>query len=217
MDSGGHDTRLRPRSQNGNRPAGLESRLAPGSLVSTPIHPIPTEASAWVRRFAPLVRPGGSVLDLACGGGRHARFFAARGHAVEAVDRDAALVAALAGVTGVNATLADLEGGPWPYAGREFDAVVVTNYLHRPLFAPILDALAPRGVLLYETFMAGNERFGRPANPEYLLHPGELLERVAGRLSVIAFEQGEVERPKRCVVQRICAFAGAPPVRLPEP
>jgi len=179
-------------------------------------HTLPIEVSAWVKRFAPLVRAGGSVLDLACGAGRHARWLAARGHAVEAVDRDAGSVAALAGIERIRALAADLEAGPWPFAGRAFDCVVVTNYLHRPLFGPLLDAIAPGGVLLYETFMRGNERYGRPANPEFLLESGELLERVSGRLAVVAFEQGEVGSPKRAVIQRICAIRAAEPARLPE-
>jgi SAM-dependent methyltransferase len=165
--------------------------------------------SAWVVRWSALVRPGAQVLDLACGAGRHARHFAARGATVVAVDRDAAAVAALAAVTGVFTRVADLEGGAWPFAPASFDAVVVANYLHRPLFGPILAALRPGGVLIYETFMAGNERFGRPSNPDFLLRPGELLAAVEGRLEVVAFEQGEVATPRPAVVQRICAVSGA--------
>ena len=170
--------------------------------------------SPWVARFAALVRPGGSVLDLACGAGRHARHLAARGHPVTAVDRDAAALAALAGVARVTAVVADLEAGPWPLDGRTFDAVVVTNYLHRPLFPAIAAALAEGGVLLYETFMRGNERHGRPSSPDFLLAPGELLAAFAG-LTVVAFEQGEVAAPRPAVVQRLCAVrgpaGGAPP------
>lgn len=165
--------------------------------------------SAWVMRFAKLLRPGGRVLDLACGGGRHARALAARGLLVDAVDRDDAALSRLAGVPGVSALRADLEAGDWPYPGRRFDAVVVANYLHRPLFEPLIDALGEGGVLIYETFMAGNERLGRPSSPAFLLQPGELLERVAGRCGVVAFEQGEVTRPRPAVVQRVCAVRGA--------
>jgi len=173
--------------------------------------------SAWVVRFAPLVRPGGSVLDLASGGGRHARFFAARGHPVEAVDRDARTSAALAGLAGATTTCADLEAGPWPFPGRRFDAVVVTNYLHRPLFPDIVAALADGGVLLYETFMRGNERFGKPSNPAFLLAPGELLA-AFGALSLVAFEQGRVDSPATAVIQRLCAVraGSAEAVSLPE-
>lgn len=165
--------------------------------------------SPWIVRWAPLVASGAEVLDLACGGGRHARYFAARGCAVIAADRDAAALATLATQPGVFTRVADLEGGPWPFAAGSFDAVVVANYLHRPLFGPILDALRPGGVLLYETFMAGNERFGRPSNPEFLLQPGELLDVVRGRLEVVAFEQGETAAPRAAAVQRICALKGA--------
>jgi len=164
-----------------------------------------------VRAFAPLIPSGGEVLDLACGSGRHTRLLRELGYAVEAADRDAAALAELSGLSGVTTRAADLEAGPWPYAGRAFDGIVVTNYLWRPLLPQLLDALAPGGVLVYETFMAGNERFGKPSNPDFLLQPGELLE-VAKRegLTVIAFEQGEVETPWPAVVQRICARRGPP-------
>jgi SAM-dependent methyltransferase len=160
-------------------------------------------------RWAPLVRPGGDVLDLACGAGRHARHFAARGCRVLAVDRDEAALARLAGVTGVVTRAADLEGAAWPFAPASFDAIVVANYLHRPLLGPIVAALRAGGVLVYETFMVGNERFGKPSNPHFLLRPGELLEVVQGQLQVVAFEQGEVEAPRAAVVQRLCAMRGA--------
>jgi len=157
--------------------------------------------SDWVVRWAPLVKHG-PVLDLASGPGRHARYFAARGFEVVAVDREAQQIA------GVEFVQADLENGaPWPLAGRRFGAIVVTNYLHRPLFAAIEDSLAEGGVLIYETFMLGNERFGRPSNPAFLLRPGELREAFAS-LRVIAFEEGEVSRPKPAVTQRICASKG---------
>jgi SAM-dependent methyltransferase len=163
--------------------------------------------SPWVVRWAALVRPGSEVLDLACGTGRHARFLAARGCSVLAVDRDAEAIAALATVAGVFTRVADLEGAAWPFAPSSFDAVVVANYLHRPLFGPIFDALRPGGVLVYETFMVGNERFGRLT--PILLRPGELLVAVRGQLEVVAFEQGEVGAPRPAVVQRICALKGA--------
>ncbi|MDX5445246.1 MAG: class I SAM-dependent methyltransferase [Zoogloeaceae bacterium] len=161
--------------------------------------------SAWVARFAASVPAGSTVLDLACGGGRHARLFASRGCRVEAVDRDAGVLRALQGVDGVTPVVADLEEEAWPYAGRRFDAVVVTNYLYRPHFDALLDCIAPGGLVIYETFMSGNERFGRPSNPAFLLAPDELLQRVAGGFSVLAFEQGEVTEPKPAMVQRICA------------
>ena len=160
--------------------------------------------SPWVRRWARLVPPG-EVLDLACGAGRHARFFAGLGHSVLALDRDAQRLAALADVPGVRTLAADLEQGAWPLGGRCFAGVVVANYLHRALFVPILAALAPGGVLIYETFAVGNERFGKPSNPAFLLRAGELLQAFGAQLAVVAFEQGRVERPRPAVVQRLCA------------
>ena len=166
--------------------------------------------SAWVCRFAPLIRAGGRVLDLACGGGRHARYLAALGYRVEAVDRDLEAVRELAGVARVTARAADLEGGPWPYAGQRFDAIVVANYLHRPLFPHLLAALAAGGVLIYETFAAGNERYGRPGNPDFLLRPGELLELAGGRLRIVAYEDVYTDDPKPAMVQRLCAVNETP-------
>lgn len=166
--------------------------------------------SPWVVRFADLVRPGGSVLDVAAGGGRHTRLFRARGCGVVAVDRDTAGLADLAADGGTEIVAADLEdGSPWPLAGRRFDGVVVTNYLHRPLFPALVAALAPGGALIYETFAAGNERFGKPSNPAFLLRPGELLDAVRGRLRVVAYEDIEVREPKPAMVQRIAAVAPA--------
>lgn len=167
--------------------------------------------SAWVRRWAPLVSKGGAVLDVACGGGRHARFFAGLGHPVDAVDRDPEAIAAMAGVEGVTALCADIEDGPWPYAGRHYAAVIVTNYLHRPLFPQLVAALAPGGVLIYETFGLGNEAYGRPANPAFLLRPRELIEAVGPDLHVLAYENGFEVSPKSAVVQRICAMRGSLP------
>lgn len=163
------------------------------------------QASDWVLRFASRLGTGSDVLDLACGHGRHARLLAARGCRVEAVDRDAAALAGLQGLPGITVRCADLEAGLWPYAGRCFDAVVVTNYLHRPLFPHLLQALAPGGMLIYETFMQGNEALGRPSNPDFLLRPDELLAVVRPALYVVAFEQGRVDVPKPAMIQRICA------------
>ena len=159
--------------------------------------------SPWIVQWAGLVTAGTAVLDVAAGGGRHTRFFADRGHRVTAVDRD---VSALADHPDVEIVQADLEdGSPWPLPGRAFGAVIVTNYLHRPLFPALLDALMPGGVLLYETFMEGNERFGRPSNPEFLLKDGELLELVRGGFSVVAYEARMISEPKMAMVQRIAA------------
>ncbi len=164
-------------------------------------------ASSWVVRFAGLVPAGGPVLDLACGRGRHARLFLERGHPVTALDIDLAGIADLAGRPGFQAIQADLErGGPWPLPDRQFAGLVVTNYLHRPLFPAILATVAPGGVQIYETFAARNERFGRPSNPAFLLRPGELLEAVRGRLEVVAYENLEVAEPKPAMMQRIAAL-----------
>ena len=173
--------------------------------------------SAWVRRFVPLIRPGGRVLDLAAGAGRHTRLLIDMGFAVTAVDRDIARLRPLAGGK-CDVRTFDLETATPESAlgllGGGFDGIVVTNYLHRPLFAPIAAALAPSGVLIYETFAVGNERFGRPRNPDFLLRPGELIETFAA-LTIVAFEQGEVTLPRPAVMQRIAAVAG-PLRRLPE-
>jgi SAM-dependent methyltransferase len=168
---------------------------------------IGTPPSPWVERFAALIRPGGRVLDLAAGGGRHSYLLQRLGHRVTAADRDVAALAPLAALPGCSAVEIDLEdGGPWRL-GDSYDGIVVTNYLHRPLLPLLPAALAPGGVLIYETFAAGNERFGRPSNPDFLLRPGELLAAFAPPLTVIAFEQGAVERPRPAVRQRIAAVA----------
>lgn len=157
--------------------------------------------SPWVERWAHLVKPGGSVLDLACGHGRHTRFFARLGCRVTAVDRDAQALESLAGVA--ETVGADIENGPWPFPGRRFDAVVVTNYLWRALLPTLVDSVAPGGVLIYETFAAGNETVGKPSRPDFLLQPGELLRACEG-LHVVAYEHGRLEDPPR-FVQRIAA------------
>ncbi len=168
------------------------------------------EPSAWLLRWAPLIAAGGAVLDLACGPGRHARLLAERGHPVTAVDRDREALAALAATPRIESVYADLEdGSPWPLGTRRFAAVLVFNYLYRPLLPQLAAALADGGVLIYETFAAGNERYGRPSNPQFLLRPAELLDAFSPLLSVVAFEQGRVTRPKPAVIQRICAVRGA--------
>lgn len=164
------------------------------------------DPSPWVVRWAHLVAPEGRVLDVAAGSGRHARWFAARGHAVTAIDRDREAMAALD--RGVERVVADIEQGPWPLADRRFDAVVVTNYLWRPLLPTIVAALDVGGVLLYETFAAGNETVGRPARPDFLLRPGELLVAAAG-LRIVAYEDGFLTDPER-FVQRLAAVRERP-------
>lgn len=162
--------------------------------------------SSWVRRFAPLVPKNGRILDIAAGRGRHTALFLERGHAVTAVDKT---VGPLQSMPGDRLTIiqSDLETGQKPpFIDQKFAGVVVTNYLHRPLFADILGAVEEDGLLIYETFAVGNERYGRPSNPEFLLRPGELLEMVRGRLRVIAYEDRLVRRSKPARVQRICAI-----------
>jgi SAM-dependent methyltransferase len=172
--------------------------------------------SAWVQRFATLIPAGGRVLDVACGAGRHARLLAQLGFQVTAVDRDADAIAALAMLPGIEARVADLERGEWPYAGQTFAGVIVTNYLHRPLFPLLIDCIADGGVLIYETFARGNERFGRPSNPAFLLEPGELLRVVAGRLRVLAYEDLLIEEPRPAMVQRICAADSRIYLKIPH-
>jgi SAM-dependent methyltransferase len=163
-------------------------------------------ASAWVKRWSHLVPAGGEVLDVACGHGRHMRWFAARGHPVSGVDRAAEAIDAAAGLG--EAVLADIENGPWPFTGRTFAGVVVTNYLWRALLPTVVQSVAPGGVLIYETFAAGNETVGKPSRPDFLLRPGELLGACAG-LRVIAYEDGFEDEPAR-FVQRIAAVRPLP-------
>ncbi|GAB1458297.1 class I SAM-dependent methyltransferase [Thauera sp.] len=171
--------------------------------------------SEWVRRFADLLPSGARVLDLAAGGGRHARLLAGRGFRVTAVDRDAAALATMEGVAGIETRVLDLENACWPLDGECFDAVVVANYLYRPRLAELFALVRPGGLVIYETFMLGNERFGKPSNPDFLLRPGELISCLPAGWCVIAFEQGEVERP--AMIQRLCATRSAEPGRLPRP
>lgn len=172
-----------------------------------------TASSGWVKRFLPLIKPGGLVLDVAAGSGRHVRLLRDRGFAVCAVDRNTTALLELAGPS-CEVRRIDLETDDRRSMGDNYDGIIVTNYLHRPLLPAIARALAPGGVLIYETFARGNERFGRPASPDFLLEPGELLE-VFTSLTVIAFEQGEVSVPRPAVIQRLAAVLG-PMGPLPE-
>jgi SAM-dependent methyltransferase len=190
-------------------------------LPAPPAHAV-APPSDWVVRWTPLLSPGAQVLDVACGHGRHAHWFVEAGHRVTAVDRDAALLAPLAGLATTLA--ADLEAGPWPLPGRRFDAVIVTNYLWRPLFPALKAAVAPGGLLIYETFAQAHAALGRPRRPEFLLRPGELMDVLrdskdtrqdvsspSERWHVIAFEEGRLpvrgDVPER-EVQRIVARLG---------
>ena len=162
--------------------------------------------SPWILRWAHLVAPGGTVLDVAAGSGRHAAWLAERGHVVTAIDRDAAAMASLS--DRIDVVVADIEAGPWPLAGRSFDAVVVANYLWRPLLPTLVGAVATGGVLLYETFAVGNETVGRPSRPDFLLAAGELLDAAAG-LRIVAYEDGFLADPPR-YVQRLAAVREPP-------
>lgn len=162
--------------------------------------------SPWLVRHLPQV-PAGQILDLACGSGRHARWLAARGRDVLAVDRDRSALVGLQGLSGVAVLAADLETDAWPLTGRQFAGVVVTNYLWRPRLADVCALLAPGGVLIYETFMVGNEAYGKPSNPDFLLRPGELRAvAAAAGLRELAFEEGYTDLPKPAMRQAICAI-----------
>lgn len=155
------------------------------------------------------MRRGGTVLDVACGGGRHLRLALAAGHPVAGIDRDTSALADLSKNDRVRIIAADLEtGAPFPLQGEKFAGVIVTNYLWRPILPDIVAAVADNGMLIYETFGSGHQ--GRPSRPEFLLNPGELIQAVAGRLTVIAFENVRRGEPHR-VVQRIAAVGPAHP------
>lgn len=174
--------------------------------------------SPWIVRFMALAPPGAPVLDVAAGGGRHARWARSRGHPVTAIDRAVSGLAELRGDAGCEIIAADLEepGLPLPPAltGRRYGAVIVANYLHRPLLPLLVAAVAEGGVLIYETFARGNGAFGKPSNPAFLLGPGELLDAVRGTLTVAAYEHGTVTLPRPAAIQRIAAVRGPMP-RLP--
>jgi SAM-dependent methyltransferase len=167
----------------------------------------------WVSRFAALVYTGGTVLDLACGNGRHTKLFLDAEHPVIALDRSLTAMDGLKKRKGLELIEADIENGPWPLEGRSFDAIVVVNYLHRPLLPVLAQSLNPGGVLIYRTFAVGNEKYGKPTNPAFLLKPNELIDAFRD-LEVVAFEAGDTGT---AVVQRICAVrrAGEEPMPLP--
>ena len=185
--------------------ANKNTQLLKHSEVSLP--------SQWIKRFSPVVQIGGSVLDLACGSGRHSRYFLKQGNNVVAIDRSVEAIADLNNNPACEVICADIEKNKEIFikngklAGRIFDAVVVTNYLHRPLFDFYIKALAPSGVFIYETFTHGNEKFCRPRNLKHLLESGELLKHVEGKLNIVAYEHGiEKRKLHSVVVQRICAI-----------
>lgn len=164
-----------------------------------------TTASAWIVKYAALIRSHGRVLDLACGGGRHAIWLAAQGYVVDAIDRDAAAMTAMDGLANIHITVADLEAATAYQFKEQYDGIVVSRYLYRPLLPQLAQILKPGGVLIYETFMLGNARYGKPSNPDFLLQPDELLANYAQTLRIVAFEQGDEPAPTAAVMQRICA------------
>jgi SAM-dependent methyltransferase len=168
------------------------------NLIGTP--------SQWIVEHAALIRKGGRVLDLACGSGRHAVWLSAQGYQVDAVDRDAEAVAGMQGMPNMSVSITDIESGNWPATDQRYDGIVVSRYLFRPLLGTLAHMLNPGGVLIYETFMLGNERYGRPSNPDYLLLPDELKSVYAPLLKIHAFEQGKVDDPVPAMTQRICAI-----------
>ena len=170
--------------------------------------------SPWIVNYAPLIPKQGRVLDLACGYGRHAIWLAEQGYRVEAIDRDTKAVSGLSGLDNINVSIIDLEAGVWPQSDQRYDGLVVSRYLYRPLLPTLATMLNPGGVLIYETFMVGNERHGKPSNPNYLLRQDELLEIYSPLLKIISFEQGEERQPRPAVMQRICA--SRPEFRVPN-
>ena len=161
--------------------------------------------SDWVVKYTPLITSGGRVLDLACGYGRHAIWLAAQGFQVDAVDCNTQALAGMHEIANINVIVADIERGEWPAAEQKYDAIIVSRYLYRPILSTLAQMLNIDGVLIYETFMVGNEHYGKPSNPDYLLLQDELHKLYAPLLKIHAFEQGEVEGTVPAVMQRICA------------
>lgn len=177
--------------------------------MHTPLHGAGAP-SPWLQRWAHLLPTGGTVLDLACGRGRHLRWLADQGFVATGIDRDTDALAAsadLAAAGRLELIAADVENGPWPCPGRQWGAVLVFNYLWRPLWPKVLAALAPGGVLVYETFADGNQTVGKPSRPDFLLQPGELITSCAG-LRIVAYEDGFLADPPR-FVQRVVALRPA--------
>ncbi|OIR17897.1 tellurite methyltransferase [mine drainage metagenome] len=175
----------------------LKSKHAKDNMTEKP--------SSWVVKHAPLITNGGLVLDLACGSGRHAKWLAQQGYQVDAIDRDAMVMSGMVDINNINIQVADLEANNAHQWHQLYDGIIVSRYLYRPLLTSLTNILKPGGVLIYETFMIGNERYGKPSNPDFLLRPDELLVSYSPLLNIIAFEQGEEQPPRPAVMQRICA------------
>ena len=170
-----------------------------------------SKPSEWVRKYANLISHGGAVLDLACGSGRHTRFLLERGIKVTALDYDISQLKDITNTKNLKTIEHNLEGSsPWPFASQAFDGIVVTNYLHRPLFPKIVESLAHKGVLIYQTFAVGNEEYGRPRNPEYLLSDDELLKVFGKHLHVVQYSYGFIKQPSPAVMQSICCINNKP-------
>ncbi|MBH67885.1 MAG: SAM-dependent methyltransferase [Rhodospirillaceae bacterium] len=166
------------------------------------------KVSAWVKRHYNFISRPGLVLDLACGDGRNGRFLVHKGYNLVFLDKDIAGLSDLKLGSCVKLMKFDLEAGnEWPFEPQKFDGIIVTNYLHRPLMFDLMGTVAPQGVLIYETFAVGNEKFGRPTNPNYLLQTGELLDWVLPAFRILAYEERFISCPKPAVVQRIVAIA----------
>jgi SAM-dependent methyltransferase len=165
--------------------------------------------SPWIMRFMHLMRPGGGVLDVAAGHGRHTHALLEHGYTVTAADVD---MSAFTDQPNLNRVEVDLEAEAWPFSASSFDGIVMTNYLHRPHFPHLIEALAPGGVLLIETFGEGNEKLGRPRNPEFLLKPGDLLDAFGRHLHVVAYEHCAEHEPRPAVRQRICVVKADGPM-----
>lgn len=168
--------------------------------MTEPLRPLP-----WIARHAPLLAANSAVLDIACGAGRHSLLLRQLGHQVSALDIDLAALRTEPEAVHIDLIEADIEAGPWPLGKRQFDGVVVTNYLWRPLMPTIRDSVRPGGLLFYETFMQGNEKYGRPANPDFLLKPDELRQLPAQEFEILEFEQGLVRGDKPAVKQSVVA------------
>lgn len=174
--------------------------------ITLPRSDLTGKPSSWMVKYEPLIANGGRVLDLACGRGRHAIWLAQLGYQVDALDRDTAAVSGMIGIHNINVHVADIEANDAYLWGQQYDGIIVSRYLYRPLLSTLAEILNPDGVLIYETFMTGNERYGKPSNPDFLLRPDELLETYSPLLKIIAFEQGEETEPRPAVMQRICAI-----------